>query len=182
MRTTTYVTTVLAAGAVALTGCGDAATATPEPITVGAFDYAFEGVPATVAAGTTFELDNESDNDEVHELLAVKLADGEERSASDLLALAPPELGTLIDEGLAGFAAAFPASFDGEPPVGSEVTVAEPGRYLLLCLLPTGGPPDEIAASLAEYVARDGVGGPPAHPETGPPHAVQGMVTEVTVS
>lgn len=186
MRTRTRgATALLAVAAMGLAGCGgnDASVAEDgeATVTVGAVDYAFEGVPASAAAGTTFRLDDRSDA-EAHELLAVRLPDGEDRAVADLLALPPEELGPLVDEGLRGFALDFPEGYDGDVPAPAEVTIDEPGRYVFLCLLPQNAPPAEIAASIAEYLARNGEGGPPAHPETGPPHAVAGMATEVTIS
>ena len=48
-------------------------------VEVRATDYAFLDVPTNVAAGTSFQLSNESDV-EAHELVAVRLPDDDERT------------------------------------------------------------------------------------------------------
>lgn len=137
-------------------------------------DYAFEGLPDSVPAGTRLTITNTSEN-EVHELVAVRLPDDEERSLEELLALPDEEADALLGSGP-------PAAVLVAPPGGEQVdavgdgTLTEPGRYLLLCAIPTGVDPDEYFAA-----AEEAGEGPPEIPGAGPPHFVQGMVGELIV-
>jgi len=127
-----------------------------ESVDVTATNYAFDGIPAELPAGvTSFDLGNEGED--LHELLLVRKNDGVTQSAEELLALPEEEamsLTTMV--GTTAFAA----------PGEEDYTVAdlEPGDYVALCFVPVG------ATSLD---------GPP--PE-GPPHAMEGMYTEFTVT
>lgn len=191
-------------GALLLTACGgddatddptdgattapeDAGTATEAPTAAGggeavvvtAVDYAYEGLSAELAAGTTVTLENASDA-EVHEILAFRLPDDETRDVGELMSLSEEELGPLLD--MRGVALAAPGS-DSTVLPGPPLTVEQPGRYLFACFIPTGAPPDEVMAAVAAFVeagAPEGEG--PAYPQTGPPHAAQGMFAEVTVT
>ena len=60
-------------------------------------------------------------------------------------------------------------------PVVGDGTLTEPGRYLLVCSIPTGADPEEYMAAAAEST------GGPVNVPGGPPHFTQGMVAEVTV-
>ncbi len=159
------------------TTAGDASTTseapTDGPVEVTAVDYAFEGLPDRVAAGTKLTLTNSSD-EEVHELVAIALPPDEERSADELVKL--PE------EEQASLASGPPAAVLVAPPGGAPVieavgdgTLTEPGRYLILCSIPTGADPDEYLEA-----ARESQGGPP-DVAGGPPHFVNGMYGEVVV-
>jgi len=61
------------------------------------------------------------------------------------------------------------------PAVG-DGTLAEPGRYVLICAVPTGVDPDVYLQAAAESGGEQ-----PQIPEAGPPHLVHGMVAELTV-
>jgi hypothetical protein len=166
-------------------GGGDAADTTaveqpsgvadPSTIEVTLVDYGFEGLPEEVPAGTTLTVVNASDV-EVHELVAILLPDGEERSAEELLAL--PE-----DEQMALMGGREPATVllagpSGAPMIAAvgDGTLAEPGRYLITCFIPTGADPAEFMAAAAESQ-----GGPP-QVDGGPPHVTQGMYAELRVT
>ena len=153
-----------------------AATNTPAPaevsatsIEVRAVDYAFEGVPEKVAAGTAFTLVNES-TEEVHEIVAIRIiSDSETRSVAELV--------QLPDEELEGIVAEMPAMVIVAPPgeegmaVLGDGTLSEPGRYGLLCFIPTGADPEAVMEAEGEFPEEVG----------GPPHAFQGMFAEVIV-
>lgn len=145
----------------------DADSAEPS-VTITAVDYAFEGVPATIAAGSRLALTNDSDA-EAHELVAFRLADDDERSVEQILQESsednPPGV-------FAGVLVAPPGA-DGFAPEGP-VVLDQPGRYLFICAIPTGADP----AALAEVAAS---GGTAADLEGGPPHFVNGMVAETVV-
>lgn len=149
---------------------GDAAT-----VEVGLVDYGFEGLPDEIDAGTKLTVVNESDV-EMHELVALRLPDDEERSVEDLLAL--PE-----EEQMALFGDAEPdtvllAEPSGAPMIAAvgDGTLSEPGRYLIACFIPTGADPAAFMAAAAESE-----GGPP-EVDGGPPHFVNGMYAELRVS
>ena len=104
-----------------------------ERVDVSGVEYAFEGLPATVAPGrTAFVLSN--DGAEPHELVLFKLADGEERPAAELFALPEEELFASLTQ--AGGAAAEPGD------TGLTIADLEPGRYVASCFMPVGGAED----------------------------------------
>jgi hypothetical protein len=119
-------------------------------------DYTFEGFPEELEAGpTSFELTNEGA--EVHEIALVKRNDGVTDPVEDILAL--PEEEAFDKVTFVGVA--------GPVPTGEEAYVfadLTPGDYIVVCFLPTG------------MTSMDGP------PPDGPPHAMNGMVTEFTVS
>jgi len=173
-------TIALAALLAVSTACGDDAEdatsddgpSRSEPIEVTAIDYAYVGLPAEVPAGTEFQLVNDSDV-EAHEFVAVRLADDEDRGVSDLVQLPPAEFGAL----LAGVETVIIA-----PPEAAGMVVegtgalTEPGRYAIVCVIPTGADPDEYLAAAAQAD-----GGPP-DVAGGPPHIAEGMYAEVVVT
>lgn len=160
----------------AVTACGsdgnDAEPAPVEPVEITAIDYAFVGVPDEVPAGTELTLSNDSEV-EVHELVAIRLPDDEDRSVAELVTLPPEELAAFfpaVDTVLIA-----PPMADGMAVEGTGV-LTEPGRYALICVIPTGADPDDYLAAAAEAE-----GGPP-QVDGGPPHIVEGMFAELTVT
>ncbi len=77
-------TTTALAGAAVLAGLLAGCSSSPEPqdVTVGLVDYAFTDLPDELAAGSVLSVDNQSD-DELHELVAIRLPDDEERSGEE---------------------------------------------------------------------------------------------------
>lgn len=176
LRTTSL---LLVAGGLALTACGDdgndqtaevAAPADDSVVEVVMYDYGFKGLPDEVDAGTRIAVSNES-GAEIHEFVAFRLADDETRSAADILA---GDLGPILGGGEP--AAVLLAAPGGEQinAVGDGV-LTEPGRYLILCFIPTGADPEEFLAAAA---TSDG----PPQVDGGPPHAMQGMFAELVVN
>lgn len=176
----------LAVGVFALTACGDdadegavATTALPGTahtdhpvVTIGLRDYAFDDVPATVAAGTSLGVTNASTK-EVHELIAIRLPDDERRRLTELSALSPSELeGLFVEEPAAVLVA--PPGEDGMAVVG-DGTLEQSGRYLLMCMVPIGADPQEFLEA-----ATSGAG--PPQVDGGPPHFTGGMIAELTVT
>jgi hypothetical protein len=125
-------------------------------VDVAATNFAFDGLPGEQAAGvTSFELTNEGGD--VHELLLLRKDDGVTQSAEELLAL--PEEEAMALATVAGEPAfALPGAAD------HAVVDLEPGDYVAVCFVPTGTTSTD---------------GPP--PE-GPPHAMNGMFAEFTVT
>lgn len=177
--------------ALAAVGCGDdpapaagagerSTTTAPAPadhgghvVEVTALDFSFEGLPDRVRAGTRLTLANEAPA-ELHELVAFRLPDDERRPVEELLALPEAELGPLLG-------AAPPAAVLLTPPGGEQVaavgdgTLEAPGRYLVMCSIPTGVDPAEYLAAAAA------AGGQQPRVAGGPPHFVHGMAAELLV-
>jgi len=163
--------------AVAGAACGDDDADAGQEVTITLSDYAFDGVPATVTTDTPITATNES-TQEAHELLAFRLPDTETRSLTELTALPPDQLGALFP-GAPALAIAAPPDEDGEVVLG-DGTLNEPGRYLLVCFIPTGADPEEVMSAM-EDAAADPNAGPPEI-DGGAPHLAAGMIAELVVS
>ncbi len=144
-------------------------------LTVTLVDYGFEGLPESVPAGTTLEVENTS-TEEFHELVAFKLPEGETRSAEELVQLPEDELGALFAGPPAAVLLAGPDGAEQIAAVG-DGTLTEPGSYVLFCAIPTGADPEEMQAA-AESGSEEP---PPADPDAGPPHFVHGMYADLVV-
>jgi hypothetical protein len=131
---------------------------------VEATDYAFEGIEDTYEAGVvSFDLTN--GGEEMHEMGIFRKNDGVTESFDELLAL---------DQEEAEAKATDVTFVEPTAPGDSDYSVVdlEPGEYMAVCFLPVGATPE-----LFEAVES----GEQAPPE-GPPHFVQGMKVEFTVS
>lgn len=178
MKTFASVTAILLA--TTIVGCAaedeamstTATTTEATPVTVTGFDYGYRGLPESVPAGTTLVFENESSM-EVHELVAIRLPDDEERPVAELVQLPPDEFAAFFP-GVATVLIAPP----GENGFAVEGTgeLTEPGRYAIICVIPTGADPDEYLTAAAESE-----GGPP-DVDGGPPHVASGMFAELTVT
>lgn len=124
-------------------------------VDVSAVNYAFNGIPAELEAGTTsFEFSN--DGTELHELILIRKNDDTEESFDELLALPEEEARTKTTSVGAAFGA------PGEEGVYA-VTDLTAGEYLAICFIPVGTVDEESEAD-------------------GPPHFTQGMKHEFRVS
>lgn len=146
----------------------EASAASADTVEVTGVDYAFEGLDDEVPAGTRLTFTNESEQ-EAHEMVAIRLT--EETPPVDEFLQLPMEEGMAVTE-LVGVSIAMPGE-SGMVTKG-DLLLDEPGQYLLLCALPIGAPPEQIAAN--PY-------GPPpgAPPPDSPPHFAEGMLQVVTV-
>lgn len=136
-------------------------------------DYAFEGVPDSVTAGTELSFLNGSEG-EVHEIVALLLPDDEERPVDELVTLPEEEIDAIFGTGPPALVTVAGPGEAGEVAVG-DGTLAEAGRYVLICAIPTGADPEEFFDP-----ANQSEEGPP-DVEGGPPHFVQGMYAELRV-
>lgn len=126
---------------------------------VTATDYAFDGIPEEVPAGTTL-LTFANDGTEFHEAVVMQIAEGEERSFEELMALPEEEAAGLVTNKAFVF---------GPPDAETYVTAdLEPGRYVAICFVPVGATPDALAS------------GAPLDESDG--HFMHGMVSEFQVS
>jgi hypothetical protein len=135
-------------------------------------DFEFVGLPDTIPAGTRLTIVNQADR-ELHELVAIRLPDEEGRPVEELAQLSPDELAPLL-----GPPATVLLAAPGGPvvPAVGDGTLSEPGRYAIVCAIPTGIDPQEYLDAAAATEA-----GPPQIDGAGPPHIVHGMIAEVLV-
>jgi hypothetical protein len=124
---------------------------TDVPVT--AIDYEFDGVPATLPAGTTkIQLTNDAPK-EMHEMALFKLTDeGAAMDPEALLALPQKKAEKFVDFSSSAFAFAPPGV------TGYAFADLQAGDYLYACFIPTGGK------------------------KNGKPHFTQGMYGTLTVS
>jgi hypothetical protein len=198
--TTTMTTTTARLGAVILTaaitcsvtfsGCGsDDDTSMPAPsapassdpihhedatvVTIEGVDYGFNDVPSSVPAGTRLAFRNAAPA-ELHELVVFRLSDGDDIALGDLAQLPAEELGPRL--GAPVTVLLQPPGSDEQIVAVGDGTLEEPGRYVLMCFIPTGADPQEYlaAAAASDGEAPTGVAG-------GPPHFVNGMYAELQV-
>ncbi|HTO00935.1 MAG TPA: hypothetical protein VL068_09700 [Microthrixaceae bacterium] len=142
-------------------------------IAVTAVDYSFKGLPDRIAAGSQIKLSNDAPA-ELHELVAFRLPDDEMRSVEQLMALSEAELGALLGKSMPTTVLLAPPGAEQITAVGNG-TLTEPGRYLIMCSIPTGADPAEYLAAAAKPT--DG----PPQVAGGPPHFTKGMVTDIIV-
>jgi hypothetical protein len=140
---------------------------------VTAVDFSFEDLPSEIKAGTRLSLVNAAET-ELHELVAIRLPDDETRPVSELVTLPQEELGAIMTSEPQAVLLAEPGG-EQIPAVG-DGTLTEPGRYIVLCAIPTGVDPAEYLAAAAQSQ-----GGPPTIENAGPPHFASGMFAELTV-
>lgn len=145
-----------------------------ETVEITAVDFAFEGVPDTVVAGTRFTLTNESEG-ELHEFVAARLPDDETRSAEELVS-DPANLEALLGGGPPDAVVLAAPGGDMPGAVVGDGTFTEPGRYLMVCSIPTGV---DAEAYLNAPPSDDGP--PQVEGADGPPHFTMGMFAEFTV-
>jgi hypothetical protein len=161
-----------AAAAISLSGCGDDASAAVRDgvLAVEMDDFHYGDLPAEIPAGTRISVSNASES-EIHEFVAVKLDDGDDRTVDDIVG---GDIGALL--GSREPATVLLAAPGGEqiPAVG-DGTLADPGRYVVMCIIPTGADPGDYLAAAA---TSDG----PPQVDGGPPHFVHGMYAELVVT
>jgi hypothetical protein len=104
-----------------------------EKLDVDGVDYAYEELPAELDAGrVALRFTNETESGDPHELVLIKRPDGDTRSVADVARLSMDELMGEYQMAGVAFADAKGSSF---------VTFLdlEPGRYIAMCNIPTGG-------------------------------------------
>lgn len=151
---------------------GEEGTDDAPTLEIVAVDFGFEGLPETIEAGTRLTLRNEAPG-ELHELVAFRLPDDETRSIEEIVQLDPAEMQGVLGEPTTVILAP-PNSEQVATPVG-DGTLSEPGRYALICMIPTGADPDEFMEASATSDGPPDVAG-------GPPHIAHGMYAEIEVA
>ena len=134
-------------------------------------DFAFEGLPDSVAAGTRLTVTNSAEV-ELHKLSALPISDDEDRPVEELLDLPGAELAAILRVRPATVLTAGP----GGPQVDEvgDGTLSEAGRYVIICAIPLGLDPDEYLDALPGNGRPPMVGG-------GRPHFTLGMAAELVV-
>jgi plastocyanin len=141
--------------------------------TVTAVDYAFE--VGDISAGDTVEFVNDSEK-EAHEMVAMRVTD-DSATLDDLQQMllesseGPPA--DMLEE--AGFAFALP----GE--TAEQTVTFEQGRYLVVCFIPQGAPPDMVAEMIESAGSEEPEVPSELQGELGPPHALAGMIDLIEV-
>ncbi|MGI8774842.1 MAG: hypothetical protein ACR2KQ_07505 [Actinomycetota bacterium] len=125
-----------------------------ESVDITAVEYAFEGVPPTLEAGT-HTLNFKNGGEEMHEMLLIRYKD-DETTIEDLMKMSDKDAQKKIEF--------LGASFGPPGMEDSETKEFTPGKYAILCFVPVGAT-DEDAAEKAK----------------GPPHVAKGMSAEFTV-
>jgi hypothetical protein len=181
---------ILPVAVVVLAACGsdkdETKTTSPPPtsaalaggaaINVTAADYSFTGLPKTAKAGSKFAMHNASDK-EFHEMVMIRIPDGEKRSVAELVALPEAESDAIFANVQPSFIAVASPGKDGTPIMG-DGAVAEPGRYAVVCFIPVGADPVKAQEAMEASATSDG---PPPNLGDGPPHVTKGMYAEVTI-
>ncbi|MEO6989236.1 MAG: hypothetical protein ABI239_11375 [Aquihabitans sp.] len=129
-----------------------------QKIEVSGKEYAFEGLPDTIPAGRVAILFT-NDGMEAHEITVASKQDGVTESFDDLLQMPEEQAMTKINMKGGAFA----------PQKGDQsllIADFEPGDYAALCFVPTGTTMDDEGE----------------HQGDGPPHFMEGMKAEFTVS
>jgi hypothetical protein len=125
-----------------------------EEIDVSGVDFAFEGLPEQLDAGTyAFNFTNDAEA-ELHVMALVRINDDVTESLEELLQLPEEEARSKVTD--VGGVAAEPGESD------TTLIELEPGRYAAICPIPVGS-----------------VGGTEG---SGPPHFVEGMAAEIEVT
>jgi uncharacterized cupredoxin-like copper-binding protein len=125
-------------------------------VEVSAVDFDYEGVPDTLDAGpTVFVMTNDTESGEAHEMGIVRINDDVDESVEEILELPEEEAMEKVQ-----FVNGIFTPEEGD--VGGVVVDLTAGRYGYACFIPVGT-----------------VGGAEG---SGPPHFVEGMAGEFTVS
>lgn len=169
---------LLVAGAPLLASCGDgvsgASTEAGDDESVLAVvmaDFHDGELPETVPAGTRIVMSNDS-QEGLHELVAIRLDDTDDRTPGEIVG---GDIGALLGAIEPSAVLIAPPGRDEQIAAVGDGTLTEPGRYLVMCVIPTGADPDEYLTAAA---TSDG----PPQVAGGPPHIVHGMFAELTVA
>ena len=127
-------------------------------IGVTAKDYEFEGLKDEVDAGPTV-ITFKNEGTELHEILLMKVADGVDMSAHEILELS--------EEEAMSKATPVAAAFSTPDATGHTVTDLAPGRYIAVCFIPVGMTPAALESG--------------EEPQ-GEPHFTHGMMAEFEVA
>jgi hypothetical protein len=134
-------------------------------------DFHYGALPTSVPAGTPVAVSNASEG-ELHEFVAFRLPDGDDRTATEIMG---GDLGALLGGGEPAMVLIAPPGSSEQIVAVGEAAFAEPGRYLVLCAIPTGADPQAYmeAAATSE--------GPP-EVDGGAPHFTNGMYAVIEVT
>ena len=124
-----------------------------------ATNYEFAGIEDVEAGRALVQLQN--DGTEFHEIVLMRIEDGETRPLEELLQLPEEEVGEIVTE--------VGGSTFAPPGTGTASTVElEPGRHVAICFIPVGATPEALQSGQLD--------------ENAQPHFLHGMVEEFQVS
>ena len=142
-------------------------------------EYAYQGLPTSLPAGTALGFTNAGA--ELHEMVLLRIGDDTTESLEELLAM-EAEGRDPMEEGLVEFVGGMPlfaapgTAAEGTLPLDIE------GRYVVLCFIPQG----TTDMSALEFMGPDAdpAAAPPEVQEimANPPHVALGMIQEFTVT
>lgn len=137
-----------------------AATAAPSlaggpAVAISGIDYSFQGIPATLKSGSTLTFRN--DGAEVHEMVVMRRNEGVTKPFMAILSEGEAAARTQVT--ILGVSSALPGTA-----APNSVTVDVKGDYALVCFIPTGTKPGTSSSA------------------GGPPHFIQGMLAEFSVT
>ena len=134
-------------------------------VTVTGVEYAYQGVPDSAKAGTVITFVN--GGKEIHEIVAIRRNEGVSTTLDELLAMPEEESNQLVT--FLGVAVASPGQTAPET-----ITLDQPGSYIFICFIPVG-------TTELPSLAPDATPNESLLPD-GPPHFLQGMVAEFSVT
>ena len=142
-------------------------------------EYAFQGLPTSLPAGSELTFTNAGA--EVHELVLLRIADDTTETLEELLAMEAEGLDP-IGEGLVEFIGGAPLFAAPGAVAEGTLPLEQEGRYAALCFIPQG----VTDMSALEFLGPDAdpADAPPEVQELAgnPPHLALGMIQEFTVT
>jgi hypothetical protein len=144
----------------------------PQAFTVKGFDYEFDGLPDTIAAGSSLTFSNTSTK-EAHELAVFHLPDADTHTISDFATMPMDQLQQTVPGPPVLESVAAPSA-QGTLVVGNG-TLTMPGHYLAICEVPTHADPSAYVAAATQAK------GAPVSVPGGAPHYMDGMLQLFTV-
>ena len=145
-----------------------------QTIAVDGVDYGFENLPVEIAAGTMLTFTNTS-SAEFHEMVVIRIPDEETRSVEELTQLTEAETDAVFADVMPALVSVAPPGEAGMAVVG-DGTIAEPGRYAVICSVPIGADPQAVMDAMQSESST------PPDLGAGPPHFTAGMYAELTVT
>jgi hypothetical protein len=142
------------------------------PLEVTMEDFHYGALPTSIPAGTPVAVSNASEGGELHEFVALALPAGDDRTATEIMG---GDLGAVFGGGEPAMVLLAPPGSSDQIVAVGEPVFAEPGRYLVLCAIPTGADPQAYMDAAATSA------GPP-EVDGGPPHFMNGMYAVIEVT
>ena len=108
-------------------------------------------------------------------MVAIRIPDTEKRSVQELAQLSEDETDAIFADVMPAFVFVAGPGEDGVPVLG-DGTIAEPGRYAVICSIPIGADPAKVAEAMQSESST------PPDLGDGAPHFTAGMFAELNVT